>query len=1302
MMSAGGYAITLPPQKGPFVSRILQEDGAPPDFTTFSVCGFAAVVTGITKEELQDNFQCMVTVFNAQLAATGGIPTPVLVYDETPDYTASVKKISVVIDPRVNNVMTDGELQFEAQVESSDTSLDRSVVWTVKGRGTINSRGLYTAPPVSNYDYKNPVDIIVCYCLADITSFDSVEIQITTPPYGSKVELYIHPTTLTLEFGGAFQFTTFVRNTGNHKVRWDLVKSDIYTQIVGSVNATGEFTAPYIRGRVFVRATSLADETVEAYATVLVAPAVQGEDAPLFNDATPDTSLPDYSTESDIPVFVIPPPTDYVPHPKLEISPIFISLECGKQYQFTTNAEDAVSWNLVGPGTLSGAGLYTAPTAVPPKVNGVIVPSLLNVYRDSEPTIVKTASIYVIRVSATEDALSSVIGITTNYEEAPKISAFVPSDGAAVMRTQVITAVFDRLMDLATINQYTFLVNYGSIAGAVAAYNTAGGCVATFTTTFPVDTTCVVTILSSVKSTNGIPLKQNYYSTFTVIAGVTGTGILPPIAKTIPHIIFMNPAFSESSVLLSAKVVVKFDCIMAVSTVETQAGVTPNTANSIQLTQVRIATGPPQIVTPISDIRGLVTYDAANKTATFTPEVALQKDTDYRVRVSGPRSSDGGNLAPVTWLFKTMGDAVIIPLGPPTVMTIFPLNNATGVSIKSSVIISMDQAIAVASVTPAAVNVCRVVGGVRDVPALEGTIAADVSGFISWTQKPTAPATTVLQYSSSYEVYVFGVCNLSSNTMMTAPFVSRFSTGNKPPVVLSVAPIDGTTGVSLTGPIVITFDSDILAASVNASNITFNGPVTTFNYSTVGKVVTITPATSLAPNFNYTVKVQAANPTLSITGLKEIGGAAIEATYTFAFITADVFTIVSTQPAFNASGINKAAGISVTFNYAADPATITTANIYIQGVAGSAAYGSVTKTATFTPSAPLLANTSYTAFVTVGVKSAGGTPMLAQYSWSFTTAVSDVIPFSITSRTPAVGATGVGTAVHPTITFNNNVDLATLTASNFNINGVGGTVTYDAPTKTATFTPTAALDAGVTYTVTAYANIQDVLGTSLTLTVWSFTTVLPPFYVALSTPINGAVGIGPTISPVLYFPQAVDLATMSAATVNISGVTATLAYDAGAKSITLTPTATLAYSTTYTLNVTSGLKNTLGTACTAWSVMFTTQAAPVTTFTVSSNTPANGATGVSSVWLGMMWDVITVTFNFSEALDASTVAAAFSVTPGFWGSTGTAIYTAGSTTLSYQIVMCALTSTYTITIANTLKAASGHTFAGYTTAFTTS
>ena len=78
-------------------------------------------------------------------------------------------------------------------------------------------------------------------------------------------------------------------------------------------------------------------------------------------------------------------------------------------------------------------------------------------------------------------------------------------------------------------------------------------------------------------------------------------------------------------------------------------------------------------------------------------------------------------------------------------------------------------------------------------------------------------------------------------------------------------------------------------------------------------------------------------------------------------------------------------------------------------VAAAVSYNATTRVATLNPNANLAAGTSYTATLTGGIADTAGAP-LAQRTWSFTTAAAaPVNPApTVTARTPAINATGVG------------------------------------------------------------------------------------------------------------------------------------------------------------------------------------------------------------------------------------------------------------------------------------------------------
>ncbi|WP_322754733.1 DUF4082 domain-containing protein [Frankia sp. Cas3] len=105
----------------------------------------------------------------------------------------------------------------------------------------------------------------------------------------------------------------------------------------------------------------------------------------------------------------------------------------------------------------------------------------------------------------------------------------------------------------------------------------------------------------------------------------------------------------------------------------------------------------------------------------------------------------------------------------------------------------------------------------------------------------------------------------------------------------------------------------------------------------------------------------------------------------------------------------------------------------------------------------------------------------------------DVSPPLVTSQTPLPASSSVAPTVTPTAVFNEPVQPATIT---FTVaaggQNVAGSVGYDASTRTATFTPAAALANGTTYTVTV-SGVRDITGNVLAAPVtWTFTTVVQP------------------------------------------------------------------------------------------------------------------------------------------------------------------------------------------------------------------
>lgn len=270
------------------------------------------------------------------------------------------------------------------------------------------------------------------------------------------------------------------------------------------------------------------------------------------------------------------------------------------------------------------------------------------------------------------------------------------------------------------------------------------------------------------------------------------------------------------------------------------------------------------------------------------------------------------------------------------------------------------------------------------------------------------------------------------------------------------------------------------------------------------------------------------------------------------------------------------------------------------------------------------------------------------------------IPPSIISTSPTSGITGVGTNIVLTATFNETMDASTIGTSTFILsNGggnVSGTVSYSG--TTASFIPLANLSASTTFTGMITTGVKDSTGTAIASNyTWSFTTgsgpdTTPPT-VSSTIPANGATDVAINSPIRVTFSEVMDVATITTSTFIVvnggTNVSGTVSYS-GTTAI-FTPSSNLDRSTTYTIMITTGVKDLTGNAMvTSYHAGFTTSSSPDNAPPrVDSTSPSDGATGVS------INSVITATF--SESMDISTIGTStFTVSTGGINVSGTVSY----------------------------------------------
>ena len=138
-------------------------------------------------------------------------------------------------------------------------------------------------------------------------------------------------------------------------------------------------------------------------------------------------------------------------------------------------------------------------------------------------------------------------------------------------------------------------------------------------------------------------------------------------------------------------------------------------------------------------------------------------------------------------------------------------------------------------------------------------------------------------------------------------------------------------------------------------------------------------------------------------------------------------TVTSTTPAAGATNVAVNSSVTVFFSEAVNAATISNSTVRILDgsnlVTANVQYNSANNSATITPTSPLATSKTYTISVVggfQGLKDVAGNPLAQNFTSTFTTAAAqqqDTTPPTVTSFSPANGATNVAIATPITVSF---------------------------------------------------------------------------------------------------------------------------------------------------------------------------------------------------------------------------------------------------------------------------------------------
>lgn len=557
-------------------------------------------------------------------------------------------------------------------------------------------------------------------------------------------------------------------------------------------------------------------------------------------------------------------------------------------------------------------------------------------------------------------------------------------------------------------------------------------------------------------------------------------------------------------------------------------------------------------------VAGTISYSGA--TASFTPSSPLLNNTTYVGKITTAVKDMAGNSLQTNYIWSFSTGALVAP------MVIFtdPADNATGVVLNKVVTATFNMPMDVATLTSANFTV-RMGGNI-----VPGTVT-NTDTTIAFTSTSNFIADSV--YTATITA---GAKNLAG-TSIAQDTVWSFTTGSVlAPTVISTDPANGATAVPQTQIITATFSEPMNPATINGSTMVVrNGVVVepgVVTYS--GVTATFTPSANLLTGTVYTVTITTGAENMTSVGL------ANNYVWNFTTIVIPAPTVISTVPANNATGVLRGQIITATFSEPMNPATIGTISFTVKDgvipVSGTVTYSGVT--ATFTPSTQLNPSTLYTCTISTVATSAGGVPLANNYVWNFTTIV--IPPPTVIVTDPANNETGVLVNKVITATFSEAMDPLTINGASFTLKQglltVPGVVTYSG--NTASYTPNTDLASGTVYTATITTAAQSSANNIALATnyVWTFTTlVIPPPIVISTIPANGATNV-PLIQVISAdFSVPMDPLTINTSTFTLrKGVTVipgVVGYSG--TTATFTPNTYLESDATYTATITTGARS---------------------------------------------------------------------------------------------------------------------------------
>ena len=360
----------------------------------------------------------------------------------------------------------------------------------------------------------------------------------------------------------------------------------------------------------------------------------------------------------------------------------------------------------------------------------------------------------------------------------------------------------------------------------------------------------------------------------------------------------------------------------------------------------------------------------------------------------------GADRAKADFSLPTLPSITIPDLHLFLAMNSLPADGATGVALDANVSVEFNYDLAAGVLTNNTFYLQKQ-GSVAKIPAS--------LSYTTVTDKAILNPSSSLLPGTTYVVTLTSGIKDKDNYALLNSGTWAFTTDTAPTIIVRI-PEPDQLNVPVATNITVTFSKkmDISTITSNSfflkkqgSGAKVNGAIT---FSGDHKTVVLNPDASLEGGTVYEVSLTSAIKS-------ETGVTALEVGQNYLFKTVATAPSVTTKtPASQATGVPVTQNVTAVFDKEMDASTITSATFYIIKQGGSplpanVTYNAATKTATLDPLGDLEQGAVYDVTLSTAIKgSTGATLTGAPVVWSFSTV--SAAP-SVTSKTPAAGATGI-------------------------------------------------------------------------------------------------------------------------------------------------------------------------------------------------------------------------------------------------------------------------------------------------------